>query len=264
MLKKLIKHEFKATWRQFTPVYLGLAILTGAACIFFAVADHLNSSLLAIATGFGMLIGIFGMIFVFISPYIFLSMRFYKTTATREAYLTFTIPAETRTILLAKFIVSYLWTLLTMVLAYIALCIVIRSAGGKEFLEIMFSVFEEYSLSQNLLQILVLILGFANALFSIFTAICLGQLVSDHRVIASIAFYAAIYTIQQIISVIATLPYLITEIEATYSSVEYSTTLAGAEAETPALIISLVVTAVFIAVEYLLSNYLLKKKLNLL
>jgi len=116
----------------------------------------------------------------------------------------------------------------------------------------------------NLLQILTLALGFANTLFAIFTAICLGQLVRDHRVIASIAFYAAIYTVQQIISVIATLPYLMTELKVSSSSVEYSSSLAASQSDVPPLVISLVISVVFIAVEYLLSNYLLKKKLNLL
>lgn len=264
MLGKLIKHEFKATWRQFIPVYIGLAILTGAACIFFAISDHLNSSLFAIGAGFGMLIGIFGMIFVFISPYIFLSLRFYKTTATREAYLTFTIPAETRTILAAKFIVSYIWTLITMVLAWLALSIVIQNGGGEDFIDVLFSVFDENTWSMNLLQVLTLALGFANTLFSIFTAICLGQLVRDHRVIASVAFYAAIYTVQQIVSVIATLPYLLTELRVSSSSVEYSSSLAASGSDVEPMVISLVISVVFIAIEYLLSNYLLKKKLNLL
>ena len=266
MLGKLIKHEFKATWRQFIPVYIGLAVLTGAACIFFAISEHLNSSLTAIGAGFGMLIGIFGMIFVFISPYVFLSLRFYKTTATREAYLTFTVPAETRTILSAKFIVSYIWTVITMVLAWLALSIVIRNGVGEDFIETLFSLFDANSWFVNLLQVLSLALGFVNTLFAIFTAICLGQLVRDHRVIASIAFYAAIYTVQQIVNVIATLPYLLSELEVTESSVEYSTSVASSasSSDIPALVISIAISAVFIVAEYLLSNYLLKKKLNLL
>ena len=42
MLKKLIKHEFKATYRFYVPVYIALAALVALACIFLTVIDHFD------------------------------------------------------------------------------------------------------------------------------------------------------------------------------------------------------------------------------
>lgn len=267
MLGKLMKHEFKATWRTFIPIYIGLAILTGIACIFLTLMDNIgeNSTLLIVATGFGTLIGILALIFVFVSPFIFLCMRFYRTTATREAYLTFTVPADTRLIVLAKFIVAYIWTIVTFILAYLALAAVIHTGGGEDFITFMLDIFSGYSIGMNVLQVLSLLMSLANSLLAIFAAIALGQLVRDHRVIASLAFYAAIYTVQQIVSVIVTLPYLTTLLTQTESSLEMSVSSSGSTPnELPALIISLAVSTVFSVAEYFLANYILKKKLNLL
>ncbi len=111
-----MKHEFKATYRTFLPIYIGLVVITAFACISSLVMRDYQNPILEIALGLGIIIVVIGYIFVFISPYIFLSLRFYRTTATREAYLTFTVPADTKTILLAKFIVTFLWTILTSLL----------------------------------------------------------------------------------------------------------------------------------------------------
>lgn len=43
MLKKLIKHEFKATYRFYVPIYIALAALVALACIFLTVIDTLMS-----------------------------------------------------------------------------------------------------------------------------------------------------------------------------------------------------------------------------
>lgn len=266
MLKKLIKHEYKATWRYFIPMYIGLAIVTALACGFIAVADYLNTTLVAIGGSFGLLIGILGMIFVFMSPYIFLTLRFYKTTATREAYLTFTVPADTKSILFAKFIVGYIWTIVTMVLAYIAICLVIYTGGGEEFVDIMKSIFEVVDAPIAIVSVLTFLLSLANSLLSIYASVSMAQLVRDHRVIASFGFYAAIYTVQQVVSVVATIPYLIKEIgSATEEVVQYSaTTSIYTNEDMGVLIVSLVLTVLFSVAEAWICHHFLNKKLNLL
>lgn len=268
MLGKLLKHEFKATYRIFIPIYIGLAILIGAACIFLQLFDKFDQAIVVIASGFGMIIAIFGLLFVFISPYIFLSMRFYRTTATREAYLTFTVPADTKAILLSKFIVAYVWTVITIFLGYLSIGIVVASGGNNNILDMFKFLFDDLSLD-TILQIISLLLGFATTVLHIFTSISLGQLVRDHRVIASLAFYVAIYTIQQIVSVIVLMPFMISEMSATESSVGFTIGFAEAAntsgtADTSIFIISILTSLVFAVVFYFLSNFILKKKLNLL
>ena len=103
MLKKLIKHEFKATYRFYVPVYIALAALVALACIFLPVIDHfdVNELFLSITLPLGAIVGFLAIVFTVLSPYIFICLRFYRSTATRDGYLTFTLPASTNQILLS-------------------------------------------------------------------------------------------------------------------------------------------------------------------
>lgn len=262
MLTKIIKHEFKATYRTFIPIYIALAIVTGAACLFLPALSKYNNSILAIVMGFGIILLVLGFIFVIMSPYIFLSLRFYKTTATREAYLTFTIPADTKIILLGKFIVTFIWTTVTILLwllAFIALSY--RFDFGLSF------SFD----STILLQILYLIASISCSILTIFAAISLSQLVRDHRVIASFGFYMALTTVQQIVSVVVLIPMMLKELSAA-GDAEYTAfgmTVEGMSSSGPTLdatvyVLSLIISIVFSLVFYFMANYMLKKKLNLL
>ncbi len=265
MLTKLMKHELKATYRTFLPIYIGLALITTLACIGSQVMRNYNNNpILEIALGFGIIIVVLSYIFVFISPYIFLSLRFYRTTATREAYLTFTVPADTKTILFAKFIVTFLWTVLTSLLWLASFLIFIECVtDGQADITYFFSESETI-----IWQILTMVFGFASNIMMIFTAVCLSQLVRDHRVIASIGFYAAIYTVQQIISIIALIPFMIKTMDL-FSEVETQMNEAAIQADLmneqlPVYLLTIGLSLGMSVAMFFLSNYMWKKKLNLL
>lgn len=275
MLGKLIKHEFKATWRTFIPIYAGLAVLTTLACIFLQFVDQYTPTLLKVGAGFGMVIFIFGFVFVIISPYIFLSMRFYRTTCTREAYLTFTIPADSKLILLAKLISGSIWTFATIILWFVALATFTYAADPTENMwsEIIHALLHNAQPGLLILEIFSFVVGIVCSLLSIFAAISLSQLVRDHRVIASLAFYAAIYTVQQIVSCIILAPYLISELTTSGDlSVGYATgfsaeLVSGSNASGDDIALYLISVAVSLAFSigfFFLSNHMMKKKLNLL
>lgn len=262
MLTKLMKHEFKATYRTFLPIYIGLAVITALACIGSQILRDYNNPILEIALGFGIIVVILSYIFVFISPYIFLSMRFYRTTATREAYLTFTVPADTKTIVFAKFTVTFLWTILTSLLWLASFLLFMKCVTDGQI-----DLWYFFAKNETLLwQILSLAVGFANNILMIFTAVCLSQLVRDHRVIASIAFYAAIYTVQQILSVVALLPFIFRTMNvlstAEMNEVTIQSELAGEQL--PVYLLSIGLSLGMSAAMFFLSNHMLKKKLNLL
>lgn len=266
MLGKIMKHEFKSTYRIFVPIYIGLALLITAACLFIELLKHYNSAPLTIISGFGVILLVFGIIFVFISPYIFLSMRFYKTTATREAYLTFTVPAETHQILLGKFIISFAWTLVTLILAYFSIAIICTTGGAN--IKDMFNFIFDGDMELIAIQGFSLLLSCALSILQIFTSISLGQLVRDHRIIASLAFYAALYTVQQIISIVAILPFMITEISKdTSAGMETFGMSVGTQTGGLSIhiyILSIILSIIFSVAYFFLAKYVLKKKLNLL
>ena len=189
MLKKLIKHEFKATYRFYVPVYIALAALVALACIFLTVIDHfdVNELFLSITLPLGAIVGFLAIVFTVLSPYIFICLRFYRSTATREGYLTFTLPASTNQILFSKFLVSFLWAVLTIAVTLFAL-FVLCAVGFDS--EITFMVIRQILKSEtfDFTTILSFIMGYINSILAIYASISLGQFVRDHRVIASIAF----------------------------------------------------------------------------
>ena len=258
MLKKLIKHEFKATYRFYVPIYIALAALLALACIFLTVIDHfdVNEMFLSITLPLGAIVGFLAIIFTVLSPYIFICLRFYRSTATREGYLTFTLPASTNQILFSKFLVSFLWAVLTITVTLFAL-FVLCAVGFDS--EITFMAIRQFLRSEtfDFTTILSFITGYINSILAIYASISLGQFVRDHRIIASIAFYAAIYTVQQIVSLVVLIPVMIGNgIFSKGDTLNYSDT-------GMLTIISLIISVVFSVIFYVISERILDRKLNL-
>lgn len=249
MLSKILKHEFKATYRIFIGIYIGLAALTGLGKLVLPLANKYENVPLMIGFGFAVLILVLGYIFIFMSPYIFLSVRFYRTTATREAYLTFTIPADTKTILIGKYLNTMLWTVVTIGLWYLSLFTL-----GKFMV-----VFDHFN-KEFFLFILSLLPGIHVSILSIFSAISLSQLARNHRLLVSIGFFIAQYTVQQIVSVIVMMPVLVSQIQVDNPDLYQPDSVDSL----PNFLISFAISIVFSLVYFFLSNYMLKKKLNLL
>ena len=182
MLKKLIKHEFKATYRFYVPVYIALAALVALACIFLTVIDHfdVNELFLSITLPLGAIVGFLAIVFTVLSPYIFICLRFYRSTATREGYLTFTLPASTNQILFSKFLVSFLWAVLTIAVTLFAL-FVLCAVGFDS--EITFMAIRQILKSEtfDFTTILSFIMGYINSILAIYASISLGQFVRDHH-----------------------------------------------------------------------------------
>lgn len=258
MLKKLIKHEFKATYRFYLPIYIGLAVLVALACGFLNIVEifDVNELFLSITLPLGAVVGLLAIIFALISPYIFICLRFYRSTATREGYLTFTLPASTNQILFSKFLVSFFWAVLTVGVTTLAIFVLLAVGFDPDM---TFTAIHQLFRSSdfNFTTILSFLVGYANAILSIYAAISLGQFVRDHRVIASIAFYAATYTVQQIVSLVVLIPVMIgSGVLSSGETLNYSDL--GIMS-----VVSIILSLVFCVIFYFVSERILDRKLNL-
>ena len=258
MLKKLIKHEFKATYRFYLPIYIGLAVLVALACGFLNIVEifDVNELFLSITLPLGAVVGLLAIIFALISPYIFICLRFYRSTATREGYLTFTLPASTNQILFSKFLVSFFWAVLTVGVTTLAIFVLLAVGFDPDM---TFTAIHQlfHSSEFNFTTILSFVVGYANSILSIYTAISLGQFVRDHRVIASIAFYAATYTVQQIVNLVVLIPIMIgSGVLSSGETLNYSDL--GIMS-----VVSIILSLVFCVIFYFVSERILDRKLNL-
>ncbi len=227
--------------------------------------------LISITTGFTLILLVLGFTFIFLAPFIFLTIRFYKTTATREAYLTFTIPTSTSSIILSKFIVYFVWVLVTFMAAYLSFFIIdtIGYSGSDgpfhEVINGMVKSLFEQPVRDIIVQIAALVLGLISTILSFFMAISLGQLVRNHRLLASCGFYLVAYTIMQVINLIATLPLLKDMMTMSSEEAELEITLAQIDSiNLQAQITSIILTSIYIVLFYIITHCMLEKKLNLL
>ncbi|MGD9909689.1 MAG: hypothetical protein AB7U79_03690 [Candidatus Izemoplasmatales bacterium] len=106
MLIKLIKHELIASYRTYVPIYVALY---GLALMMFVTYKANTDSLFAILLGvFMLLLGAMS-IFIIYNLVISLGSRVYG----KPGYLLFSVPAKTWEIMLAKFLVNYMWVIVS-------------------------------------------------------------------------------------------------------------------------------------------------------
>ena len=122
MLRKLLKHEFRATGRIMLPVIgillatsvaanLSLRYLLGSNAWFFSMLGIL------LLTAFGF--AIFG---VFIVSFILMIQRFYKNLLQDEGYVMLTLPVSIHQHIWSKLIVSSVWFIVTALAVILSCC----------------------------------------------------------------------------------------------------------------------------------------------
>lgn len=218
MLGKLFKHEFIATARYFLPLFVFAIVLTPVFSLMFRLGMGEHAALLTeIMSIFGISGFVFLMIALFIASSILIVIRFYRTTATSEAYLTFTLPASPGQILCSKLLAGCIWQLLsfciaiTAILAMILISGLTTPAGLFKFIsdaanQLLFSADSLDALPAMILYVTTLLIGIPSGILMFYCAIMLGQMFNEHRIIASIAMYMAISTATQILSIFITIP----------------------------------------------------------
>lgn len=265
MLGKLIKHEFIALSRYFLPLYLFAIALTPVFSLLFRLGLGDNAiPLTAIMSAFGITGFVFSMIALFVASSLLIVIRFYRTTATSEAYLTFTIPAKPGQILLSKLIVSSVWQLASFMMGTITIMGMLLitglfspadiASGISELIKYLF-IDSDASVPITLsLYALCGIIGIPAGILLFYCSIMLGQLFNEHRVIASIGMYMAITTVVQILSMIITLPL------ATLGSSADDMVIISSMNITIALATGL--NVIIGAACYVVTAFIMKKKLN--
>lgn len=230
MLGKLLKHEFNATGRLFLPVFALLAILTPLLGFLISIVGLDNDSSLGIIMGLSMFGYIILLLGVFVACFVFIVMRFYKSMTTDEAYLTFTLPVKTSSLVLSRLIPAFVWNLLTMLLVLLSIAGFTLILGVWEIsdlgvlwdfiLQFIPSLASEQSSVILMLVLLVGTLFFSSiaGTLQIYAAIALGQTMRTHRLLFSFVYYIVLYVIMQIISTICVLPLMAKGINPAFNS----------------------------------------------
>ena len=270
MLRKLMKYEFKACGRIFFPLYIGILFLAAAngVSIGSALKDEdgfmLNPS--AINTQ-GILTLVLVALFValFVITIVLTIQRFKKNLLDDEGYLMFTLPVKSSSLILSKFLVALIYAIISGIVAILSFVIIGLIGGNINLMEVI-ELFNAFSLQDIFVEgsvfivymILGLLISYSIFVLTIYLALSVGQLpkLSKHRVAAGVILFFVINLIINTIQnfVRSNLLGGVTEIELrnniTVSSYAY-------------LSVDLIFSIVIGIVLFLLTNWILNKKLNL-
>lgn len=257
MLGKLLKHEWNATARKYGLFYLVLAIMTVAAVIIHGIpVEHGLYTMVEVAFLVLYVLTLAGVLFCSVGMAV---VRFYKNMVSDEGYLTFTLPAKVGELVLSKFVVAFLWQVITAVLVVVSvICVFVL---GHVELSLVWEVVR-YALAESGIAIpgllLMLVTSVAYQILFYYLSIAIGQLFANQKIAGAVVSYCVLSFVVEIISVIFVFAGFVI---VGFSELEsYFTTPAGINA---AYLFSAGLTFVFSIVAYFVTCFLLKKKLNL-
>lgn len=285
MLSKLLKYDFKSVKRFGLPAVITLLVLTviSGPCAYYYLRGVNNvleqgsegAGAIAILGGLLLFLGFIALLYIaIIGVWVMLMVDFYKSTASDEAYLTFTLPVTSKQIIFSKVINSFFWNFVTALLAVAAgLALIVGLALGTipsdEPVYTVGSAIEEVSdalylgsnteiLAVVVLYILTFLIAFVTNSLSSFTAIFFGAIIAQkHKVLSAIGCMLGVFALN---ATVASTVQVITEISLQYSANSNFTDI------TP-LIVTYAVLAVYQVgmafLYYFILKHLMTKKLNL-
>ena len=264
MLGKLMKYEWKATWKLLLPMNAFIVLMSILVFITVQMSFFDSDNGLVIITGTAIVLTyVFSMFVISIGTLIYLVYRFYTSVYGDEGYLLHTLPVDKHHIIIAKALAGAAWVVINSIVITVSVLFVFSSVQ-TEFMELMEEAFEFYIDFLNDYDTITgfgIVMTLIASLFSVFARILkifacasLGQLASNHKLLASFAFYYGIYIVQQLFEMIFLAIFGLIYEAAGYNSVGIFNT---------SWEITLISNLIYCALFYFMTWYMMDKKLNL-
>ncbi len=265
MLGKLIRYEISATGRLFLPFYGALIVLALINKLFFSFDTPMPDFIADVTMATYIII----IVAIAVLTYLVMIQRFYKNLLSDEGYLMFTLPVKSWQHITSKLVVAVMWTVISLLVTLFTIFLMVfNSEMIPHIQELIAEVRQEFApLDQAAvislfvqLSITAFISNVATILM-IYSSIAIGHLFGKHRVLASFgAFLGINFAIQSASSLFVAfiMP----------STIERLDEFDGAFVEIMGLLrgifqVSNVINIVLCAVFFVVTSYILQKKLNL-
>ena len=260
MLRKLIKHEFRATGRIMLPLYL----------VLLATAVGANLSARGMLETRYVALDILGSLLVVAFTLALMLQRFYKNLLQDEGYLMMTLPVSIHQHLWAKLIVSAVWFAATVLAVLLASMVAAYDVGVfKEFL----LIFREFFLGLRMLKIsealngtvilaeavVLLFLAMVAISLQFYAALAVGHSYPNHKMALSVAFFFGFQFVIQFLGSMLVIG--LDKIGAFHFLDRW--TLTPAASVHVGLLICIVGVVIYGAIFYGITTLFLKKRLNL-
>lgn len=265
MLKNLFKYEWKAASRMMLAVH-GLVLLVALLTrVFINVMGGLDSGLAIPAMV--LILGIMAVASAYFFTIIFVGYRFYKSVFTDQGYLTNTLPVTQRQIIIGKGLVGVIWQVLDLVIIVAAILLMFVTKDnyaelGSALRELLHAFSSAGSASGAWLTLLSLILTPFATVLQLYFCVAIGNLFTGHKVLGAIGAFAVTYTVQQVVSLIVLMgtgfQSVVTDVgEGTSMQISYLSVI------DTTLLISFMISLIGMVVYYMVTQYIMTKKMNL-
>lgn len=276
MLSRLIRHEWRETWRIPVISFLVILFLTLVCFICFrqmeppADENSVNAGAFVIMMLYCLIISCISTVVT-----IYIAIRFYRNLYTDEGYLMHTLPVTPRQLILAKLLVAALWVFVLSLLALWAICCILlfglpamalvdMSVIIPELTEYFPQIFGMGPVTFLLFYVLLSLVSAFSSVLVAYAAISLGQLFSKHKVMASILCYIGFTMLIQTVSTLLMTPSLTRLV----LSQDMVNTASGIPSYFGAymreiLLISMAGSVICAVISYILTEYIMRRQLNL-
>ena len=275
MLRKLLKHEFRATGRIMLPLYLILLVTAVGAN--FSTRGLLETDYQVLDLLGGLLVMAFAVaiIAVCVMSMVVMVQRFYKNLLQDEGYVMMTLPVSVHQQVWSKLIVSAVWFALTIVMVCVAGLIMafdidVLEGFGELFHEIFQHVTAYYALNGTAIVVeflVVCFLGCCAMCLHFYTALAIGHSFPNHKMAWSVGWFFIIQFAVQFVG--GTFMALLEDLRffdwlgglhILRATQDGTNVMAAVHLGMFALIVG---ELVYGAIFYFLTTYFLKKRLNL-
>ena len=264
MLRKLMKHEFRATGRVMGPLF-GLLLIAALAAR-FSVGVLLESDARFLNLLGGLFVTAFAIAIagVCVMSLVLMINRFRTNLLGDEGYIMFTLPASVHQQIWSKLIVSAVWFIAAGLAVAAASFILVAQQGFWEeirrgFAEIFRHLTAYYAFNGTafLFELLALIfVGCCVLCLEFYAAMAIGHSFANHKILCSVLSFLGLQFVMQLLSggiLVGT----------NYDLLTVSLPSDGVLAMHSVMLTVIASTAVFGAVYYVITTMFLKKRLNL-
>lgn len=212
MLRKLLKHEFRATGRVMLPMIAILLVTSVAANLSLRYLLDSRAWFFTMVGGLLMVAFVVAIIGVFVVAFVLMIQRFYKNLLQDEGYVMLTLPVSIHQHIWSKLIVSSVWFIVTTLAVILACCItafditIIKEIlwGLGRILEELRKVQAYYAINGTAIAIEFIVLAFLGLVamcLQFYAALAAGHSLPNHKMAWSVVWFFGLQFVFQIIGV---------------------------------------------------------------
>lgn len=269
MLGKLMKYEFKATRRIFLPLY-GLILLVALLLRLFIAFNYSKAQAnLSPAASVGMGISFLAYFLliaaVCVMTLVVLIQRFEKNLLGDEGYLSFTLPVKVHTHIDAKMLVTLIWTVLSVLVGFLSVLILIFDQEALwNYRRYTPAFLQWWNSSMKWITaewVVFLLVTILSGTLHIYASMAVGNLCPRHRILAGCGAFLGFSIIEEITAAILVTWNVVRSTGVAFSI--FGIPFSGSADNAVGLGVTTLFIAVFGAVYYFFTNWVLSRKLNL-